>query len=139
MSESFVPRRRLEKILCGSTATPKKRIEKAAKAAMDIAKGAVPLDVFGTVTTDGNGKTVVALAVTAEELYAAAAEGRSLHATTEQGGADLEFMCPIEAFRQSSGGAVVGYEFKIRCDSSGDALFKANIANGSDTVTLTEQ
>jgi len=52
---SFVPRTRLEKILCGLDVTPRTRTEKAVKEAMESIDSAVELP---KVTTNDNGKVL---------------------------------------------------------------------------------
>ena len=109
MSKSYVPKTRLEKILCGVTATAKTGIEKAVAAAMASIAGVLPkvtssdngkalvvksgkwqkgaasapLEATGVLSVNGSGKQVMTLNKTAEELFTAVASGRMIKLVTE--------------------------------------------------------
>lgn len=110
MSESFVPKTRLAKILCGVETTAKTHIEKAVAVAIDSLVGlpkvtssdngkvllvksgkwqkgrasdCAPLEASGVMSKNGEDKEVITLNKTAEELFAAAQSGRYVKVTTE--------------------------------------------------------
>lgn len=142
---SFIPKTRLEKILCGVTgaaANAKSRIEKAVAVAVQNAGNGgsgttAPLEVTATVSTNAQSKQVLTLNKTALECYNAAIAGKALHCTGNMSGTTIDLIIAAEVFR-GIGDDVPFYRVKARADPMGDVLFMSELVNGSDTVVLTE-
>ena len=150
MSKSYVPKTRIEKILCGVTATAKTGIEKAAAAAMASIKGAVdssaPLEVTGVLSENGSGKQVMTLNKTAAELFTAAEAGRLIKLSTEMITGEepntttvsATVIAPVTAGKAEAGNITV-YSFAVDLGMDGDdeIYFVEDLA-GTATVVLTE-
>ena len=128
---AFEPKTRLEKILCGEETTPKKRIEKAAAAAMS--GGVVSVDV---VSSKADGKDVASLDMDAGTLYAALAAGKAVKITTSlTETTTAETVMPISAVKITENGGDA-YEF---CSFNHEGVtFKSSLLGADDPVVLTE-
>jgi hypothetical protein len=144
----FTPKTRLEKILCGVTATAKTRIEKAVKRAVENAgsgggggSGAA-VEVETTISIDSETGVVTATVsgVTAGEAYRYALAGRqfAIHADNPpMPGADsVTMVMPMIVFRVEQGGQPL-YFIKAYCDANeDDKLFYSDYLVENDPVVL---
>ena len=130
---SFTPKSRLEKILCGVSATAKTRIEKAVEAFMN---GRF-FDVAGTIGVNAQEKQTITANVTAEEAYEATAAGKTIRMTVPLAeGYEAHIVVEMSATRVQSGSTVT-YAFRME-NEEGIGFSSGDLA-GDATLVLTEE